>query len=1108
MIKKIAHLADIHIRKLPTRNEEYSKVFANTIKSLTKEKPDRIVVVGDLGHNYIDLGTEQLVLIKKFLKGIAEIAPVIITRGNHDFRKKNSKRLDAVGAIVQTMDVPNITYYDKSGLYPDDNVMWAVWHHGAPHNNPWKTKDGKKVLALKSESGYTHIDLFHDPINGCKSATGFEMKKKSYYSIKDFQGDYTFLGDIHLLQYFHNKTKAYCGSLIAQDFSEGDDQFHGYLLWDIEKGEVKEIPVDNEYSFKNVRLSTFVDFDDLDIEIENPTKYMKIRIMWGTLPSTRNAENERKIIAFVKEKYPNALISHKNDFVVDDTIEVAEDINTEDITEQSVQHEIFTEYLAKIGLEAQAINDVLALDDEVTAKIEVEPNTNIEWSVIKFGGENFMSYKKLDIDWRDMDGLYQISGINTAGKTTVMKLLSYILFGKTLETETRVKFGDSRFLNNKLDVDFCEGYIVLEVNGQYYGIKRRTDVERKKNGEIKGAPTKVDYFILVTPDDEMTIENSIDTLTEDNRVSTQKKIDEIIGSYENYMRVVMTTSDTLNRILSNDMATFIDSLLFDSGLDIFDKKLEGGKEHKRELNKKSRVTCNVELTTQANKALQEEIDRVEAEITDLTDVKLPDVQKRITRGSEYVEELTKKLFKIDPEISDLNVPATNDVIGVHEREISLLSARKGVLEKAIKPLKKSYDETRLTELLQKKEEHKQEEYSQNLKIKEIEREITQEDHKIEIVKGYIHVAKENGAKNKQEISELRASKTCPTCGQILKEEHRVHIDQKIKEIEGVMFSFADAIKRHQKTIDEEHTPKLNQLSQDIEQINQNKEKQSLEMEKVLTEIGELTNDKNEVEKRKEHQVELDQIPVKIQNEELKKANLEEKIRQYNNLQEQIIENGKIQKGIDAAKERLGQLDIEKGGYNTSVNLKRNAVTGHETKIKENEQLIKDFQAQEYQDFIVDTYLKCVHRDGIPRQLLSTYIIPKINVELVNVLSGAPFKVWLDADELRPKLAYYNTPNAVIDAISSCGKERTFSSVVLKMALNEINVKSKPTMFLLDEVMGKLDNYGSVEEFVVILQMLKEKYKKVLIVEQNHEVNPDYLINVSITDGGISSAFIE
>ena len=201
------------------------------------------------------------------------------------------------------------------------------------------------------------------------------------------------------------------------------------------------------------------------------------------------------------------------------------------------------------------------------------------------------------------------------------------------------------------------------------------------------------------------------------------------------------------------------------------------------------------------------------------------------------------------------------------------------------------------------------------------------------------------------------------------------------------------------------------------------------------------------------------------------------------------------------------LNTEEDGYNETVTLKNSEITSLENKKTQNLQLVKEFEEQEYHDSVINTYMKCVHREGIPRQLLSNYVIPKVNVELENVLSIAPFKVWLDVDDLRPKLAYYNTPNAVIDAISSSGKERTFASVVLKTALNEINVKSKPKISLLDEVMGKLSN-DSVEEFVQILQLIKQKCSKFLIIEHIHEVDPDYIISVTRTDGGISSANIE
>ena len=445
-ISRIAHIADIHIRKNPTRNNEYQKVFDNLITSLKEQKPDRIVIVGDLVHDYLDLQGEQLIMAHNFLKALAAIAPVRITRGNHDCRRKNLKRVDSIKAIVATLGDADVMYYNKTGFEIDENIAWAVWHHGEKNNNPWKTKEGKQVSANKTQGDMTTIDLFHDPITGCRSTTDFEMKSKSYYKINDFKGDLSLFGDIHKLQYLDKKqTKAYCGSLIAQDITEGDGAFHGYLLWDIENLVSTIVPISNDYSYHNIKITPYTDFDDLDFEIDNPTKFMKVRFVWNTLPQTRTKENERSIIEYVKLIYKNLTISHKNEFIENEKIDINENITLQNITDDAVQQEIFREFLIKTGADEQLINNVIALDKEIFNEIEIPDDQNIEWDVIKFGGKNFMSYEELDIDWRKMDGIFQINGVNTAGKTTIMKIISYLLFGKTLETENRMKFGDKRF---------------------------------------------------------------------------------------------------------------------------------------------------------------------------------------------------------------------------------------------------------------------------------------------------------------------------------------------------------------------------------------------------------------------------------------------------------------------------------------------------------------------------------------------------------------------------------------------------------------------------------------------------------------------------------------
>jgi hypothetical protein len=48
-----------------------------------------------------------------------------------------------------------------------------------------------------------------------------------------------------------------------------------------------------------------------------------------------------------------------------------------------------------------------------------------------------------------------------------------------------------------------------------------------------------------------------------------------------------------------------------------------------------------------------------------------------------------------------------------------------------------------------------------------------------------------------------------------------------------------------------------------------------------------------------------------------------------------------------------------------------------------------------------------------------------------------------------------------NAIESSGKERTFCALVLKIALRQINVKSRPNFIILDEIMGKLYENSSV-----------------------------------------------
>lgn len=1102
MIEKIVHLADIHIRKATSRNSEYEYVFANLYNELINIKPDRIVIVGDLVHDYLDLQGEQLMLASAFLTKLATIAPVRITRGNHDIKKKDLKRVDTIYAIVKTLNNDRIKYYNETGFFVDENVTWAVWHHG-DNSNPWKLKAAKTV---RIDTNNTIIDLYHNPIGGCIAMNGFEMTSKSLIKISDFKGDLSFFGDIHLMQYLDKyKTKAYCGSLIAQDYGEGDDHFHGFLSWDIKKAIATEYPIKSNRSFKNINITPFIDFDDLDFEIDNPTEFMRIRFLWKTLPFSRNKENEKKLVAYVKSIHDNVIVTHKNLFIEENKIDIIDTVKLDNITDQAVQHEIFREYLQKIGVEDLMIEDIIKLDNEITKTVDIEQASNVEWDVLKFGAVNFMSYGSFDIDWRDMDGLFQITGGNTFGKTTILKSLAYILYNKTLETETRMKFGDMRYVNNRNDAKFTEAYAILSSGGEFYGLKRRTDITTNKDGEINGAPTTLKYYLLASADDLMTTENSLENLDEETKSLTQKKIERVIGTYDNFMRIVMTTSDTLNRILSNEMAVFIDSLLYDSGLDVFDKKLKELKVYQDKRLQQSRLVCNVEQIKSKLNELRYDIKQHKHEIDNINTVQLVDINERINTGQTYVEGLITKLYAVDDEIYNLDLSMVNSDILKINADIDTLKRELKVLNESIIMLKETYDEKRLEELIAKRDKHKTDEYALKFSIKEIESSIRDEEHAIEIINGKIFNIKKDGRAKKDEAIALRGSKICPTCDQPLDEDHQVHITNLIMVLEADMNKLVSGIGAHNSDI-LVHRKKIEEMNGDISKIKADIITMNTEMEATLSEIGVLTNDKNDVEKRAQLQNKIDNLPVLIENKTFLITIAQQKIDNYNNSLLQIESNKKTNIIIDSAKDRLKALQVEERILRDTLHTIKQAIIEKNRVIVENVKLLADYEVQTYRDNVVSQYKECVHRDGIPKQMLANYIIPKINITLEKILRVTQFKVWLDETDLRPRLSYNDRPLAIIDCISASGKERTFSSVPLKFALNQINIKAKPTIFLLDEVMGKLDS-DSVEEFVEILHLIKDSMKKVLIIEHNAEISPDYLINVSLSEEGISSLTI-
>ena len=164
MIKTIAHLADIHIRKLH-RFVEYRQVFKKLYKQLKDLKPDAIYIGGDVVHGKLDTSPEEVRMVANFFLQLCKIAPTIVIPGNHDCNLNNKSREDTLSPIVDLVQkiTPNLHYWKKSGVYTLDNVDFghmSIFDHD---------KEGKQLsngLPNPNDSTNEHkIALFHGGVD-------------------------------------------------------------------------------------------------------------------------------------------------------------------------------------------------------------------------------------------------------------------------------------------------------------------------------------------------------------------------------------------------------------------------------------------------------------------------------------------------------------------------------------------------------------------------------------------------------------------------------------------------------------------------------------------------------------------------------------------------------------------------------------------------------------------------------------------------------------------------------------------------------------------------------------------------------------------------------
>ena len=218
---------------------------------------------------------------------------------------------------------------------------------------------------------------------------------------------------------------------------------------------------------------------------------------------------------------------------------------------------------------------------------------------------------------------------------------------------------------------------------------------------------------------------------------------------------------------------------------------------------------------------------------------------------------------------------------------------------------------------------------------------------------------------------------------------------------------------------------------------------------------------------------------------MKIKNHQEKLTKYNELQDKITSNEKIETQLIKAGLRLDELEAEKNNIVRKIDGNEYQIKSYDEKIEQNLKIIVKIGEEAEREKIYKIYLEIYGKNGISKMIMKT-MMPLINSELQRLLEDScHFRLEVrinDKNEVEFLMIDNNTQIEKLMA-SGSGYERTIASLALRAVLSKICSLPKPNIIVFDEVFGKIsnDNLDMVSEFFI---KIKEYFEKIFVITHN------------------------
>jgi len=520
-------------------------------------------------------------------------------------------------------------------------------------------------------------------------------------------------------------------------------------------------------------------------------------------------------------------------------------------------------------------------------------------------------------------------------------------------------------------------------------------------------------------------DGSIMNFTGEQRRETEAFIKNSIGTKEDFLMTILTTATNLEDLLESKPTARGQVLSRFMGLEFLKKKEETAKEIYSEFSK-SKLS-----NLYSSEQLKGDIETFEDEINTLTNqisefkVELEDIEDKIVKGKDYRDSMLKKKH--------------TDI----DKEISLMNP----------------DDT-TSEI----EKLKQQKESFEVKLKELN-----------VVEPENFYHEDEHDKVKEEYNKVNTEK--------------IKLETEISAIEKLKSSVKGGIKCEHCGIELMNAAITQQKIAELDGLTQRKDEKVVLMSDLSIKEKTFVESKRQFDEYEKNKLIKEKYDLSIESCDLKIDGLKNKLEKWNEVQDKIKSNVKIDEMLIKADLRLEELERLKQGKTKQISTNEFNIKTSQDKIEHNKKLIVKIKDEEEKDKIYKIYLESYGKNGVSKIIMKT-MMPLINSELQRLMEDSCyFKLEIrinDKNEVEFLMVDNGTGVEKL-MVSGSGYEKTIASLALRSVLSKICSLPKPNVVVFDEVFGKIsnDNLELVAEFFI---KIKEYFEKIFVISHNPLIN--------------------